>query len=224
MLDNHVEKVPSLKSPESFEHVSLSRDLARIKRTHLNLVTQKRSTNNAIQSYLQNCRSLGPQNFDLEVIQGQEERLEQLGVQLPNVPELAGKELLVQDMIELTKLFFSIYPVPKADVSLAFINYNMCRLFHTDKIAIRLLTTYFGKATEWLPNSNANRSALGKGCNSNIVIEDNNIQRMQEFEVGLLKGDAHPKNPGSGIVHRSPTVEGTLEPFRVLFKIDEHLD
>ena len=41
----------------------------------------------------------------------------------------------------------------------------MCPRFHADHLKCRLVTTYYGPATQWLPNSLVNRSKLGQGNN-----------------------------------------------------------
>jgi hypothetical protein len=96
---------------------------------------------------------------------------------------------------------------------------NGCSKFHTDGYALRLFTTYWGEGTEWLPEKAVNRSGLGKS-NEKIVRDESQIQRMQTFEVGLLKGELHNRSATSiGIVHRSPPIEESQE-CRIILRID----
>lgn len=98
------------------------------------------------------------------------------------------------------------------------INTNMCRRFHTDINIIRLLCTYVGQGTMWLPNDQVNDKAfLTQGGNEEIVKDERHIQQVNTGDVLLLKGALYPD--GTPIVHRSPTIEETGET-RLLLRID----
>ncbi len=82
-----------------------------------------------------------------------------------------------------------------------------------------LFTTYLGRGTEWLPEKAVNRSALGK-TNELIVKDPSLIQRMNAFDVGILKGEL-PKRMQrvKGVVHRSPQISEAGEK-RVVLRVD----
>lgn len=96
---------------------------------------------------------------------------------------------------------------------------DACRKFHTDQVGIRLLCTYRGPGTEWVPDEAVRRSRLGAhGENDDIVPDPLRIQRLERFTIGLLKGDRWPcRTPG--IIHRSPPLPGG-QPRRVLLRAD----
>ena len=94
----------------------------------------------------------------------------------------------------------------------------MCRRFHTDINSLRLLCTYVGQGTLWVPDEMVNHKAfLNKGGNEEIVTDESQIQHAGTGDVIILKGALYPEaNP---IVHRSPAIEGNGES-RLLLRID----
>jgi len=96
---------------------------------------------------------------------------------------------------------------------------DACRKFHTDMVRIRLLCTYRGPGSEWVPDDHVRRAHLGPhGENEDIVPDATAIRRVPRFAAALLKGDAYdPHTPG--IVHRSPPlIDGAAA--RLLLRID----
>lgn len=98
------------------------------------------------------------------------------------------------------------------------INTNMCRRFHTDINSLRLLCTYVGQGTLWLPDEIVNSNALvTRGNNEQIVMDESQVQQVGTGDVIILKGAFYPDaNP---IVHRSPSIEKSGER-RLLVRID----
>lgn len=186
----------------------------------LNMLVYSRPLSQSIHRYTASLQSLAGNSECLLIEKSDLHKIDELNSRLPDSDAKKGKQLLIDDIKQMANLFFDVTKEPAAQVSLSFIDYDMCRLFHTDKLRLRLLCTYYGKGTEWLSDQNADRSGLGKGCNSKIVRKTDQIKTLKEFEVGLLKGDNHYNSNRLGVVHRSPTVEATTEPFRVLLKID----
>ena len=86
----------------------------------------------------------------------------------------------------------------------------MCPRFHVDKVPCRLVTTYSGVATEWLPHHAVNRQQLGKvnhqaGDNgSGLYLDQQDIRSLCCGDVALLKGERWQGNENAGLVHRSP--------------------
>lgn len=98
------------------------------------------------------------------------------------------------------------------------INTNMCRRFHTDINSLRLLCTYAGQGTLWLPDEIVNPKAFQtRGNNEQIVKDESQIQQAGTGDVIILKGALYPK--GNAVVHRSPTIEESGES-RLLLRID----
>ncbi len=124
-----------------------------------------------------------------------------------------------KDVYCLVKDFLHFSEVGIGTVHLKIIDNNACTKFHTDRYALRLFTTYYGTGTEWLPEKACNRKALGKS-NNNIIKDHSLIQKMNPFEVGILKGEFENKSGKvRGIVHRSPQIEEKGEK-RIIMRVD----
>jgi len=144
---------------------------------------------------------------------------EKLHAGLPNGDCNSQKEVFSHDITSLAEQFFNRTESKRTKLKIEIVKTDMCRLFHVDNFRQRLLCTYLGPGTEWLNNSNVNRSALGKGCNQNIVKDIVKVNKANEFDVLVLKGSKYG-NQHPGVVHRSPPIEkqGIT---RVLLKVEE---
>ncbi len=127
-------------------------------------------------------------------------------------------DVLFEDISKLLKLFEKTTQASSFRFLLVTVNTNMCRKFHTDINDLRLLCTYVGQGTLWLPDDIINEKALVMGGdNQEIVKDEKQIQQVSTGDVVLLKGGLYPDaNP---ILHRSPTIEKTGEK-RLLLRID----
>lgn len=115
------------------------------------------------------------------------------------LPDAPGREALEADVAALGELYADLVGCPRIGVRLEVLDRAMCPLFHSDRVALRLLCTYRGPGTRWL-------DALGR------------IDEAAPFDVALLKGDDWPAR-GGGVRHRSPEVAPHEAP-RVLLAID----
>ncbi|NBC47181.1 MAG: DUF1826 domain-containing protein [Gammaproteobacteria bacterium] len=93
-----------------------------------------------------------------------------------------------------------------------------CPRFHVDRTGLRLLCTYRGPGTEWLPDEEIDRSALANRQPNEAIQHGTQPRALQPFWVGLFKGECFPGNAGRGQVHRSPAVPP--DDLRVLFCLD----
>jgi len=127
-------------------------------------------------------------------------------------PELRDKIPLCEHIALLAEMFCSLFELKRVGLRLTTLDRAMCPRFHVDKIPCRLVSTFAGTATEWLPHDKINRSKLGPGSKgkpdeiSGLIQHANDIQQMQIGDVALLKGDAWFNNEGNGAVHRSPEI------------------
>ena len=92
-----------------------------------------------------------------------------------------------------------------------------CTLFHVDGVPLRLICTYFGAGTEWLPESAVDRACLGTGGNRSVR-DWNAVRSLAPGEVAVMKGEAYPGNTGRGLVHRSPHASPAAP--RILMALD----
>lgn len=94
-----------------------------------------------------------------------------------------------------------------------------CPRFHVDQTRLRLLCTYRGHGTEWLPPALVDRHALAAGMPNDQIADPSQVRALEPFWIGLFKGERFPGNAGRGQVHRSPAVADG-EPPRLLFCLD----
>jgi len=119
-------------------------------------------------------------------------------------------DALSEDVAELVDMFCCLFDLKQAGLRLTALSHAMCPRFHVDKIPCRLITTYQGIATEWLPHDRVNRAALGGYRNemsdeqSGIYQQTEDIHQLQRGDVALLKGERWEGNENAGLVHRSP--------------------
>jgi Protein of unknown function (DUF1826) len=141
---------------------------------------------------------------------------------LPPVPRrlVAARRAFAAELHHLIRLFVGAAKPPDVRIKLEIERDDRCRYFHTDRVGLRLLCTYLGPGTEWVPDEFANRSALGSGDNAAIVPDPTRVKRLAPFWVGLFKGDLHPDCPGLGCIHRSPSIGHERNAARILLTID----
>jgi hypothetical protein len=126
---------------------------------------------------------------------------------------------LYQDIMDMATTFFAQVKAKRYGVRLEKVSGDMCRLFHVDRVGVRLVHTYFGVATEWLANEDVIRSGLGQGDNSLAMRQGAIVRSLPDGAVGLMKGEIYPGNLGNGVVHRSPS-QGESKSGRLLLRID----
>ncbi|MEM9982906.1 MAG: DUF1826 domain-containing protein [Bacteroidota bacterium] len=131
--------------------------------------------------------------------------------------KLPNQEALLADVLKLLGLFKQVTRTSSFRVLLATVHTNMCRKFHTDINDLRLLCTYVGPGTLWLPQEAVDPKASRAASNQEIVLDESLIQQVNTGDVVILKGALYPDaNP---ILHRSPTIEEKGEK-RLLLRID----
>lgn len=83
------------------------------------------------------------------------------------------------------------------------INDHGCRLFHVDHIPFRLICTWHGAGTQWLPEHAVARDQLGTGSNQH-VLDWQAVEQIPSGAVAAMKGNTWPGEHGRGLIHRSP--------------------
>lgn len=120
---------------------------------------------------------------------------------LPDLPDCLAAAMaaagwagpaLSADVLALARNFASVMACPAVEVRLEVVDDDACRKFHADYVPARLVTTYLGPGTDWLPD----------GADSTT-----SPRRLAAGAVALFKGRSWPTdNP---IIHRSPPIAGT---------------
>jgi len=121
------------------------------------------------------------------------------------------------DMRLLTDLLWRASGSPRFIFRLVTITGDECRRFHLDRTPLRLICTYQGPGTEWLPDWQVDRAALLQSASNEAITLFGDPSQFAQFWVGIMRGD--PARRGRGLVHRSPPVAGTGR-IRVLFCLD----
>ncbi|MFN6943615.1 MAG: DUF1826 domain-containing protein [Cytophagaceae bacterium] len=130
-----------------------------------------------------------------------------------------GFQEFMKDVEEILRNFSTLSGSEHVRLLFSVVNTNMCRLFHTDINDLRLLCTYSGPGTIWVKNSNIRKRALGYEKNEDLLLDSNDVEQTEPFEIVILKGALHPANNSNPVFHRSPTIEETGEQ-RVLLRLD----
>ena len=131
---------------------------------------------------------------------------------------------LSDDITLLVDMFCCLFDLKQAGLRLTVLDRAMCPRFHVDRIPCRLVTTYQGIATEWLNHAIVDRTKLGAGNQgksdeqSGLFNNLEDINRLTEGDVALLKGEHWDETQGAGLVHRSPPV--SADERRLLLTLD----
>lgn len=119
-----------------------------------------------------------------------------------HMPDCVERELLIADIVELGESFAELINVRHLRLRLDRVSNNACRKFHVDAISARLVCTYRGTGTQY---------GISAGDN-----EPQHVSTVSTGEPILLRGSLWPESPRSGLLHRSPPIEGTGETRLVL--------
>ncbi len=137
---------------------------------------------------------------------------------------IGSESELSTNIAELVDMFCCLFELKHAGLRLTVLDRAMCPKFHVDRVPCRLVTTYQGIATEWLPHQVVDRAKLGVDNNRQTdnppghFHGQNNVQRLSSGDIALLKGELWEGNENAGLVHRSPTV--STGEYRLLLTLD----
>ncbi|TKC99468.1 DUF1826 domain-containing protein [Polyangium fumosum] len=119
---------------------------------------------------------------------------------------------LRSDLGRLLRRFAELTRVRRIQVSFGAIRHDQCRKFHVDYVRLRMVTTYLGPGTEWLPDDGVRREELAPAplapaeANRRIVRDPDKVRRANAGDVVLLKGERYP-GAERAAVHRSPPIQ-----------------
>lgn len=140
------------------------------------------------------------------------------------VPPGELRDALAADIELLGTLYATLTRRRHLHFELAVVSDASCPKFHSDAIGLRLLCTYAGPGTEWVPGHEAVHPEIGllgrslDAHNAAIVPRASAIRRASAGDVIILKGDGWPGHAGRGAVHRSPALAPGER--RLVLKID----
>ncbi|MFT9027067.1 DUF1826 domain-containing protein [Acetobacter indonesiensis] len=129
---------------------------------------------------------------------------------------------LLEDALALVKRYQAESGLREVRFRLEQVTTDSCRKFHTDHVHLRLLCTYHGLGTEWVPEDLLSTDAMNAaGIPSNI--SSDMVRRIETGHIALLKGNKWSGHKGRGVVHRSPPVSHLPinDRLRLLLTVDE---
>lgn len=121
------------------------------------------------------------------------------------VPACPERDMLASDTAALALMLAKITDVRMVRVRFDVSEEVMCPKFHVDNVVARLLCTYRGSGTEYVP--------------SDVVGDRKRIGTVPCGSVGLFRGRQWPGGEETGLLHRSPA-SGALAGARLLLVID----
>lgn len=135
-------------------------------------------------------------------------------------PALSGYPALASDLAELTTLAMDLFEAREVGLRLRSLSAPMCPRFHVDRVVARVVCTYQGPGTEWVPDGSIHRARLGGASDDGTILAPGTqISAAPTFAIALLKGDAFPGHQGHGVMHRSPPASAASER-RLFLSID----
>jgi len=182
--------------------------LRRLARDGVDLVSWPRSLPPGLGAHLAAWARGEPRYFD-EIVSP---RAYDLSPATEGIAE-AARAWITADVAMLVARLAQVADARRVRVSFGVVRTDQCRKFHVDFVRYRLVTTYVGPGTEWLPESAVSREALQHPadcpCDANreIVRDAAAVRHAGVGEVILMKGALHPGSPGA--VHRSPPIEAS---------------
>lgn len=117
-------------------------------------------------------------------------------------PDCEERDRLIDDTEALADIFAGLIHAPYLRLRFDVVTTNACRKFHIDAVTARLVCTYRGTGTQY-----------------GISTDGAEPRRVFTVPTGapmLLRGTLWPERPKSGLLHRSPPIEGTGETRLVL--------
>tara|TARA_B100001173_G_scaffold247650_1_gene218098 strand:+ start:47 stop:709 length:663 start_codon:yes stop_codon:yes gene_type:complete len=120
-------------------------------------------------------------------------------------------EIWLKDMAHACKTFCDIEN--STYISIWIGTKRGCDRYHIDNVPQRMLVTYAGQGTEWLPNEFADRTAFKNGEPNKNIIKDNLAKKyISDWDMALFKGGE------KGLLHRTP--DTALNNPSILMRLD----
>lgn len=117
--------------------------------------------------------------------------------EIAGTPSGAERAEPIDDVANLAGLFADLMQARYVRLRLQAVRANACRKFHIDVITARLVCTYRKTGTQY----GVSHDFADPEC----------IMTVPTGTSIVLRGSLWPENPASGLVHRSPPIEGTGE-------------
>lgn len=98
-------------------------------------------------------------------------------------------------------------------VGFCLVTKRACQRYHVDNVPLRLLVTYYGKGTEWVPDSAVDRLAYDSGMPNDKILTTNNAREfLNAWDIAIFRGGP------DGLLHRTP--DSALNTPSILLRLD----
>ena len=136
-----------------------SLELSKIYNEEINILIWQRVINDKLLNASEYVLRKHPELAISEVIKPEEIK----NILIQEIDSSQEVEYLSKDISEIVKIFCMLFNVNSVWLRLDAIDKPMCPRFHADYLKCRLVSTYKGPATQWIPHSLVNHSKLGSG-------------------------------------------------------------
>lgn len=197
-------------------------DLASIYDDAVNLCLIERPRQTRVEQFVYNALQIAT---NIEISQPVEPEQYDFSRLWPQARHIDGHQDWVDDVALLSMAFCELLGCRQTGLRLRTLKTPMCPRFHVDRVPARMICSYGGIGTEWLPEYALDRSKLGMGSAglpdavSGLIVDATAIRQMPAYAVGLMKGESWEGNEGFGLVHRSP-IPTAVQPRRLLLTLD----
>lgn len=144
-------------------------------------------------------------NIELSLVITPTSIAEQLSHALPHHDTRA---VFIHDVATIIDMFACLFDLEKIGLRLTTLTKAMCPRFHTDHVLCRLITTYFGKGTEWLDSNTIDPHQLNTyndPHDNTPFFEEAPCLHLKAGDIALFKGDRWEESTTNrGVIHRSP--------------------
>lgn len=170
--------------------------LADIYQPEVTIAIWQRQLSDSINRYAEHLMAVSP-HWQTRFIQQPGNVAKQLETELPLS---SHRQVFIDDLVQVVDMFSCLFELDHVGFRMAVLSKAMCPRFHVDRVPCRLICTYAGASTEWLPPEHVERLDNG-GINPRPEAA---AKTLGLGDVALLKGEAWEGNEGRGLVHRSP--------------------
>lgn len=119
-------------------------------------------------------------------------------------PSGPARDAWIADITGLVEVFAALAGPPRVRLRLDVVTGDACRRWHRDCVPLRLICTYRGTGTQWVP------PAWGEQVLAQPDDDTPHALSLQAADVAVFKGCGwHGQAHDGGIVHRSPRIVGT---------------
>lgn len=215
MLELRTSKQRS-RPTERHHIVESAEQLSAIKRSKFDLCVWRRTCSPSFAKWLEAVSVRHELAVDLRGVRA--ERVD-FGALLNEVAPGPFRDAWALDLTQVLAAYVGVFGDEPLRVQLSTIDGRKCPRFHVDSVGVRLLCTYAGPGTEWIPEAAVDRERL-RACDAGEAPTraGGRVEQLACFDVALMKGSAWPGNHRVGTVHRSPAV--ARDQRRLVFTVD----